>query len=694
MPNTIDNKDKSNSGALKQYFGEAAALSSKIEISDPIAFKRLFSVEKRSDGVRSIKSREPADPEIALAKIQRGEFDFELSVNAGAHAPNPIAIERSTFLDSLADFGVSDESTIKAAAELLHRFDNDPKSKQKISEIIMAIAEGSGKDVGLFCSIMDKLAVQGKISAAARFVENMLEPYDEDMPFLAIENAKGITKLVEFIYKNNFSDEFFTLAEHRMEEIGWILDNALSLLGDSKEMQVLTWELLTLGKHNDNRYNYAIRELNSCIENFDINEDALKYLIFNYIKSGEFKEFSKNEAFAELSSSFLETFGMVDLKMLTSEERMHLLRRLVEYKREGDRSSIEDMVDDVNRFIKRRKNGFEDNGQFEGFNLSTLRSTTERGVIVLKEDGSRKLKTRNEIIAALVIGLDGSTDNAEYEIHKRALWELIGREKLGRAINAWKDVKRTYSSKLREEYSRFLESGDEYLANRVIDVIAAGAKDVNPKKRFEREALGDIISFMRGAIRHNEIYQGDHIVVYTTKGKDNIICIESAEVGACTFLGGESEHMAIRYALDPAIVLVNFSVAKTPLNTELQGLKVNGVAIGSLGAISVDGDKHNVLHFNSLEGGIKLRNAMNGKEGEILEVLKNISKEIGATYISFGRDAFNETAMEFFESVEGDILEVDLKLYAKEAIGSFEGYRIDVDTLEPRDTTFVKLMRV
>ena len=75
-------------------------------------------------------------------------------------------------------------------------------------------------------------------------------------------------------------------------------------------------------------------------------------------------------------------------------------------------------------------------------------------------------------------------------------------------------------------------------------------------------------------------------------------------------------------------------------------------------------------------------------------MLKNISKEIGATYISFGRDAFNETAMEFFESVEGDILEVDLKLYAKEAIGSFEGYRIDVDTLEPRDTTFVKLMRV
>ncbi len=116
------------------------------------------------------------------------------------------------------------------------------------------------------------------------------------------------------------------------------------------------------------------------------------------------------------------------------------------------------------------------------------------------------------------------------------------------------------------------------------------------------------------------------------RDKGNIFNIESATTACCTYMPYEVNSWgAMGYAVDPAVVIVNFSVAGAPLAAKVEDLKAHGTAIGALGR-SRSGKR--ILYIDSLEGGDKFNRAIKGNEDRLLTMLQEFGREVGAEEVA------------------------------------------------------------
>ncbi len=260
----------------------------------------------------------------------------------------------------------------------------------------------------------------------------------------------------------------------------------------------------------------------------------------------------------------------------------------------------------------------------EGFNVDIANRTTRvLGTLPLEGFHSSPI-TKHQAEELLTYGINGSIrDKALGDRMFAQLKSYVGDTNANIARNAWHGMRQPV---LKELIAAHQLKDYESVAS-----IFRNAAERLPEGR-ERAAFESILTMVDDAVLRGSISSGPAIVAYTVKDKGNIFNIDSAATACCTFMPyGVNSWGAFGYAADPAVVMVNFSVAGTQVGAKIENFKVHGAAIGALGR---DYSGRRILYIDSLEGGDKFNKAMKGNENGLLGLLERFGREIGAEEVA------------------------------------------------------------
>ncbi len=359
--------------------------------------------------------------------------------------------------------------------------------------------------------------------------------------------------------------------------------------------------------------------------------------------------FSSREGAEGVLESIFKLHGISGSEMLTTDEKITIMNAGGDY--------MHNEADSISAFAKRRNTYSVETGEAARyFNVGVLDQTRIVRALPMANGAEAVRIAKDRALDLLVYGINGSRHNVEAANHALAeLVDKVGYPLVNMSRNGWDSVKGGFMNELKEAYGRRDYAAVEGIFRSAAAKIRNGA---------QADALRGLIDVLDAAAGSEGTVVGRGIVAYTVKGKDNIIGIDSATLGACCYLPSGGNHWAaLRYANDPGIVIVNFSVAKMPLKARLEDVKVNGTAIGALG-VTPQGTK--VLYIDSLEGGDTFREAIRGREGKVLEVLEGLAREAGAEKLAFYTKTPNQTPRDFLKSIGARPMVMKLRLLLRQ----------------------------
>lgn len=390
--------------------------------------------------------------------------------------------------------------------------------------------------------------------------------------------------------------------------------------------------------------------------------------------------FSDRKLAKEAMFRVLERFGF-DPSLLTEGEKVMLVLSFSGISEE-DIATLGTYKDHIMKFLHVRGNDCDAPDVLYGWNNSgAINVTREFGRINIGKSGYRLGREQKlEMIRLLVLGINGSRDRETHGLALKNLGDMFGSEKAKTAFDAWAHVRSRHIDEMKTLYREFkaaktsLEAVE--IGYRIIEVFRKGLKGIEGDGG---EALADILNMVKGGLDNDEMDNGLHAVFYTVRNKANALSISSDATGCCAFLPYDIGNMRmIRYAIDPAVILLNVALERLPLRDgqPLEGLEAKGVAICALGKFveAGTGIERKVVYVDSLEAGLALKNALDGRTMEVVDILKEFSRLAGAEYVAFSTMPKGVFPSEFVGSISTDESTIALKLPLSEE-QFFEGIK-------------------
>lgn len=349
-----------------------------------------------------------------------------------------------------------------------------------------------------------------------------------------------------------------------------------------------------------------------------------------------------SESFA--NKALDQVFTTAEIKgheALTREEKLRLAAHGITW--------LKDNRESIQRFVERRGSGETMDPQMKatlaviGFDTDRIDGTRIIGRMELK--GEREIDSYYLImpyiaLSMLVLGLNGSRNNKLEESHRKMLKKLLGDDAVERAVASW--------YKIRMKHIR--EMGDAYNSSdldAVANIFRRASKSLSPR---DRANVMDVVLPICRATSGENMKQ---LVAYTVKGKNDAIMTSGKQTACCAFISdpGNKSSSSVEYANSPGIVLINFSVVDERQEQDPEKLRAHGVAICALGT----SDRRPVLYIDSIEGGIRFANAVEGREQELFRIISAYAKEIGAeaTFLST-KGSTSDIPMRFMQAKPED----------------------------------------
>ncbi len=319
--------------------------------------------------------------------------------------------------------------------------------------------------------------------------------------------------------------------------------------------------------------------------------------------------------------------------------------------RSFERGGIKQKARSLNRIIK--GNGATFGRRLEGLGFNEP-LTTKIGHMELKD--AENFASLEETVMTMVLGINGSRANG-YDASRYRLVQAFGAMTVGKALNAWLGIRKKHMKRLIKEYEYFKSHPSKESAARVIKVFEDSLDDIRDKDK--RDALGKIVSAFYESLGSGKIEAENRIIAYTVKGKANAINISSRVTVCCCFMPDSlHDHAWMNYILDPGVVLINFSIAKTRAIARLEELPIHGFAIGVLGTIKCLpglGDKEERVFFvDSVEGGSDLKKALKAKKtgfSELFGLIEKGARMINAEWLAINTKPSYDLPEDFVNSL-------------------------------------------
>ena len=442
------------------------------------------------------------------------------------------------------------------------------------------------------------------------------------------------------------SESFFTLARDNM------------IIGDAEFINVIK-QNFKIGQDDPDKHAFA----------------AIAYLYLGK----NFENALKDVDTEAVMGTILDNLGITAQKNMTYGQKFLLLSSL-------NKERIINNAGNINKLVAARINGvnFTKELRETGFKKP---NTGIIATLPLRE--TIEFDSIREAIDLLVIGIGikGSL-NLDTAGMREKLTRTFGEKEFGRALKAWAGVRKAHMAELRSAYNAFKTCGDMNAGIKIIDIFEKGSQEV--ESGIEKEALNGVIWAFREALGTKMLMVGSRMIAYTVEGKGNMMEISSEMTGCCALMPYSSEDGWINYAADNGIVLVNFSVIKTPFKAKLETLKVHGVAVAALGMASIRGREERILYVDSMEGGTDFKHVARKREGEIAGMLAKGARLVNADYVAFYTESAGYPG-EFAKELQLPEENINIRLLLEEK-QFLEGIRDDEQEYDTQ--VLVKLMRV
>ena len=396
-------------------------------------------------------------------------------------------------------------------------------------------------------------------------------------------------------------------------------------------------------------------------------QELIEPNLFEFVTKYAQKSPSSEEDFLE---AMLVHLGVVHADLLTRREKERLLfpqqTRIEDaaqktLKRLSIGEYISKNTDVINEFLEMRKSGAQET-------VSNKTGTIE--LIHMGSKGVDSLKEKDELIGMLIFGVNGSRDQEKQVKYRRLLQERFIGIDSGKALEQWKKVKAGVLNDLIEA-CKTLDIENQPSIDGVLSVFKRGIERM-PKD--EGKELNQIYWKINALLKEGA---DSKLLAYTVHCKDNIINVEAARTSACTFIDNPiGSYSMFNYALDPAIVLINYSIVKDQhINTiDVSAMPVYGIAICTLGRINSERKSGTMLFVDSVEGGIDFREITTGRELHVAGAIVKKAAEIGVDYVDFYTNVFPGTYSKLFvdslEGIEEEIANVSFAINREQYLDS------------------------